>query len=74
MRSRRFQAKSKDFAIFRRTSQVLGLASTVRYAIERREACPLSTTVCDCIRAEFACANIRNPQENRPTFHLQEDQ
>ena len=68
-----FRRNRKISPFFCPTNRVVGPVNIVRYEREHQEGCLLNTTVCDCIRAKFANANFRNPQENRPTFHPQED-
>ena len=68
-----FRRNRKISPFFCPINHVVGPVNTVRYEREHQEGCLLNTTVCDCLQAECANANLRNPRENRPTFHLQED-
>ena len=68
-----FRRNRKISPFFCLTNRVVDPVNTVRYEREHQEGCLLNITVCACIQAKFANAILRDPQENRPTFHLQED-
>ena len=68
-----FQRNRSISLFFCRSNREAGSVSALGYGREHQEGCLLNTAAFGPWWPRLAKANFPNPQENRPTFHLQED-
>lgn len=68
-----FQRNRKISLFFCRSNREVGSVSSLESRGEHEEVCLLNTAMFGQWWPRLASANFLNPQENRPTFHLEEN-